>query len=170
MDFLLTKSGDITFELYEKDNAPLDISFITSKSKTLSISFHVDSDESIKPSSSSLQIGFYVDNPTFNKTISVATDKELYEQQINLRLRTVLGDMGSHKELGSTIERVKHSFIDTCLMTSDFDEEIKRCLKDVIPNCEVTTTLKEHTYYGYNDCVEVYIVDKDKKETIIYEI
>lgn len=170
MDFLLTKSGDITFELYEKDNAPLEISFTVSKTKALLVSFHVDSDDSINLTDSSLQIGFHVDNPTFNKTISIASDKELFEQQINLRLRTVLGDMGSYKQLGSKIEQVKHSFIDTCLMSSSFDDEIKRSLKDIIPNCEVTTILRENTYYGYNDCLEAYIVDKDKKTTAIYEI
>lgn len=170
MDFLLTKSGDITFELYEKDNSPLELSFITSKTKTLSISFHVDSDESINLSNSSLQIGFYVDNPSFNKTITMASDKELYEQQINLRLKTVLGDMGSYKTLGSKLEQVKHKFIDTCVMSSDFDEEIKRSLKDIIPNCEVVTILKDDTYYGYNNCIEVYIEDKNKKTMTVYEI
>lgn len=170
MDFLLTKSGDITFELYEKNSEPLEISFITSKAKALSISFHIDSEENVNLSNSSLQISFYADNPSFNKAISIASDKELYEQQINLRLKTVLGDMGSYKELGSKLELIKHSFIDTCLMSSDFDDEIKRCLQDIIPDCEVTTILKENTYYGYKDCIETYIVDKSTKTTTVYEI
>lgn len=170
MDFLLTKSGDITFELYEKENAPLEIDFMVSKTKALSISFHVDSNEKISLNNSSLQVSFYIDNPSFNKTITVATDKELYEQQINLRLRTALGDMGSHKELGSKLEQIKHAFIDTCAMSSEFDDEIRRSLQDILPNCEVVTILKDDTYYGYNNCIEVYIEDKDKKNVTVYEI
>lgn len=113
MDFLLTPSGDITFEIYEKDNDPLEISFITSKTKTLSIAFHVDTDNHFGSSSSALNVSFYVENPTYNKTITIANTKEEYEQQINIRLRTTLGDMGSYKTLGSNIEKVKHTYVDT---------------------------------------------------------
>lgn len=113
MDFLLTPSGDITFEIYEKDNDPLEISFITSKTKTLSITFHVDTDNHFESSSSALNVSFYVENPTYNKTITIANTKEEYEQQINIRLRTTLGDMGSYKTLGSNIEKVKHTYVDT---------------------------------------------------------
>lgn len=170
MDFLLTPYGDITFELYEKDNDPLEVSFITSATKTLSVSFHIDSTESAQISSSSLQVGFYIDNPTYNKTISITSQQQLREQQINIRLKTVLGDMGSCPELGSNIEKIKHEFIDTCLMTSSFDSEIKRSLSDIMPNCEVTSILKEGTYYGYNNCIASYISDKSTNETVVYEI
>lgn len=170
MDFLLTPSGDITFEIYEKETEPFEISFIVSKTKTLSVSFHIDSDSEVEISSTALSLSFYVDNPTYNKTITTTTEENEYEQKINMRLKTVMGDLLSHKELGSLIETMKHEFIDTCTMTSNLQKEITRALSDIIPNCEVTVILKDKTYYGYKDCMEAYIHDKNKDNVFVYKI
>lgn len=170
MDFLLTPSGDITFEIYEKETDPLEISFIVSKTKALSLSFYIDSDSEIETNSTTLSLSFYVDNPTYNKTITTTTEVNEYEQKINMRLRTVMGDLLSHKELGSLIETMKHEFIDTCTMTSKLQKEITRALSDIIPNCKVTVVLKDNTYYGYKDCMVAYIQDQEKDKVFVYNI
>lgn len=114
MDFLLTPSGDVTFEVYEKDSSPLEVSFVTSNTTALSVSFYAENNNNNKAESqSSISIGFYVDNPSFNKTITTTSKENLKEQQIRIRLQTVIGDMGSDPSIGSYIEKYKHEFIDT---------------------------------------------------------
>lgn len=171
MDFLLTNSGDITFELFEKDNNPLELSFIVSNTKALSISFYVDTEDyEFKPDKTSLSLSFYVDNPSYNKTITIANKDELYEQQINIRLRTVLGDMKSYESLGSKLETMKHKYIDDLISGIELEEEIKRSLIDIIPECEVFISLKEGIYYGYKDCIEITIEDITNRNTYNYKI
>lgn len=170
MDFLLTPSGDITFEMYEKENNPFVISFITSKTKALTVSFHIDGSNTMQPKNSSLIINFSTYNPSNNKTISVATTDEYYEQQIKIRLLTALGDMKSYDTLGSKIERYKHSVIDSTNLEQNLHNEIIRCISDIIPNCEVTVRLKESSYYGYSNCLVIEIYDKDRDKQLLYEI
>lgn len=170
MDFLLTPSGDITFEMYEKENNPFVISFITSKTKALTISFHTDNSNIAQPKDSSLTINFSIYNPSNNKTISVTTTDEYYEQQIKIRLLTALGDMKSYTSLGSQIEKYKHKIMDTADLEQDLHNEILRVIEDIIPNCELTVKLKESLYYGYSDCMLVEIYDKDRNKQLLYEI
>ena len=170
MDFLLTPSGDITFEMYEKENNPFKISFITSKTKALTISFHTDTSNKVHTSDTSFTINFSTYNPSNNKTISMTTPDEYYEQQIKLRLLTAIGDMKSFKELGSKIEMYKHKIMDTIDLEQDLHDEILRAIKDIIPNCELVIQLKKDIYYGYSDCISIEIFDLDKNKQLLYEI
>lgn len=170
MDFLLTPSGDITFEMYEKENNPFVISFITSKTKALTISFHTDNSNTVQPKDTSLTINFSTYNPSNDKTISMATADEYYEQQVKIRLLTTIGDMKSYTSLGSTLEKYKHEIMDTANLEQDLHNEILRAIKDVIPNCELTIELKKDIYYGYSDCMSVEIYDLDRNKQLLYEI
>lgn len=171
MDFLLTPTGDISFEIFEKKSNPFEISFITTKTTALRIKFHTEEIESKKQlNDSSLNIRFCTYNPTNNKTISMTNDDEFYEQQIKIRLQTVIGDMSSYPALGSYLEKYKHKFIDTCTPSTEVPDEIKRCLKDIIPNCEVTIGLKQNKYYGYSNCLEIFIYDKTRNKEYNYEL
>lgn len=40
----------------------------------------------------------------------------------------------------------------------------------MIPNNEVTVRLKQNSYYGFSNCLEVDIFDKDKKRLLTYEL
>lgn len=113
MDFLLTPSGDISFELDERQNNPFVVSFITSKTKTLTVSFFVDNTYEEEYPDSSLVVSFSTYKPVNNKTITLTSKSEEYEQQIKIRLLTAIGDMKSAPEIGSYIEKFKHCFIDT---------------------------------------------------------
>lgn len=170
MDFLLTPSGDITFEMYEKENNPFVISFITSKTKALTVSFHTDTLNTIHPTDTSLMINFSTYNPSNNKAISITTTDEYYEQQIKIRLMTTLGDMKSHPSLGSTIEQYKHEIMDSTGLEQDLHSEILKAISDIIPNCELSVKLKDSIYYGYSDCMIVEIYDKDRNKQLLYEI
>lgn len=170
MDFLLTPSGDITFEVYERENNPFVISFITSKTKALTISFHTDTSPVLNLNDSSLMVRFSTYNPINNKTISTTSSDEFYEQQIRIRLLTALGDMKSYKSLGSEIELYKHEVIDSSSVTNSLSECIKNAIADIIPNNEITTYLKEDSYYGYSNCIVVEIYDKDRNKQLLYEI
>ena len=170
MDFLLTPSGDITFEMYEKETNPFTISFITSKTKALTISFHTDNHKSIQTKDSSLIINFSTHNPTNNKTITVTSADEFYEQQVKIRLLTALGDMKSFDTLGSQIEKYKHQIMDDAELQLRLHDEIVSAIKDIIPNCEISVSIKNNTYYGYRDCILVEIYDKDKEKQLLYEI
>lgn len=171
MDFLLTPMGDISFEVHEAISNPFEVSFITAKSNTLRIKFHTD--DSTKTSlskSSSLTINFSTYVPTNNKAITLTTSDEYYEQQIRIRLQTAFGNMGSYPTLGSYLEKYKHKFIDTCTPSSELPDEIKRCLKDIIPDCEVTIGLKQNKYYGYSNCLEISIYDNTRKKEYNYQL
>jgi hypothetical protein len=170
MDFLLTPSGDITFEMYERKSSPFNISFITSKTKALTISFHTDSSNSIHAKNTSLTINFSTYNPSNDKAISMTTSDEYYEQQIRLRLLTAIGDMKSYKELGSKIEIYKHKIMDSLNLEQSLHDEILRAIKDIIPNCELVIELKKDIYYGYSNCISVEIFDLDKNKQFLYEI
>lgn len=113
MDFLLTPSGDMTFELYESKTVPLNISFINSKTKALQISFYTEGSKTIEPSGQQLNIRFNLYKPTYNKAISIADSRQEMEQNIKNRLLTPKGTMPSCKELGSYLENYKHTWIDT---------------------------------------------------------
>lgn len=113
MDFLLTPTGDISFEVYDKVTSPFEISFIHSKTKTLNIKFHTDEINDFKVKDSTLTVSFTTYTPEENKTISLTNEDELYEQQIRIRLMTTIGEMGSDSNLGSYLERFRHMFIDT---------------------------------------------------------
>lgn len=113
MDFLLTPTGDISFELDEKQNNPFVVSFITSKAKTLTLSFFVDNTFEEDYPDSSLVVSFSTYKPVNNKTITMTTKSEEYEQQIRIRLLTVIGDMKSASDVGSYLEKFKHCFVGT---------------------------------------------------------
>lgn len=170
MDFLLTPSGDITFEMYEKENNPFIISFITSQTKALTINFHTDTLNIVQPKDTSLMINFSTYNPSNNKAISITTTDEYYEQQIKIRLMTALGDMKSYPSLGSNIEQYKHKIIDSADLEQDLHNEILKAISDIIPNCELSVRLKDSIYYGYSDCIVIEIHDKDRSKQLLYEI
>ena len=170
MDFLLTPSGDISFEIYEKENNPFIISFITSKSKTLTVSFYTDNFKSIRTNDSSLVVNFSTYNPNNDKTITTTTSNEFYEQQVKIRLLTAIGDMKSYKTLGTNLESIKHEIIDNPEIEQKIHDEIARAIEDIIPNFELTISLKKDIYYGYSNCIVVEINDKDRNKQLIYEI
>lgn len=170
MDFLLTPTGDISFELEEKDNNPFTISFIVSQTEALTVSFYVDNNPVEQYPDSSLLVRFSTYKPLNNKTITLTNETSYYEQQIKMRILTSIGRLGSYPELGSYIEKYKHKFIDTWSSRSELQDEVKRCISDIVPNSDVSVTLKEHTYYGFSNCLIISIYDKERQKYLTYEL
>lgn len=165
-DFFLTPRGDLSIENIIDSKERLEINFVTSKTNALRLNFFVEDTYSKPLSKTSLAINFKIDIPKEDKEFRIVSGNLATEQAIKIRLLTSLGSLKGNEDIGSTLETIIHSFVDSNSTFIALEKIIKQAIKDIVPNATVTIIKPNTKYIDYSNSLKVTIVDEDKKYNI----
>lgn len=160
-DLMLTPNGDLAFEESEQLKDSLQINFVTSKSKAMTINFFIDNFMD-KEQGNGLLVNFRVHKPLNNKTCRDAIGQDFYEQGIRLRLETTIGTIKGNEDIGSKLELYKHDYVDNNYLETNIIKCVKEAITDILPNAEITIQKTKTPYLNYTNSFIVTIVDQDK--------
>lgn len=162
IDLALNDNGDIIFEENEGFEESLLLNFIVSNSSSLQLSLYIDNRTSDEYESNVLQLNILLDVPRYNKEIQTISNEEFYEQAIKLRISTALNSVAGNLDMGSKVESFKHRTITEKRLFEYLEQEIKRCLNDIIPNADIKIE-KQKTYYReFYNALKITVINKGK--------
>lgn len=162
IDLVLNDNGDIIFEENEGYEESLLLNFIVSNSSSLQLSFYVDNRDEQEYKSNVLQLNILLDIPKYNKEIQTISNEEFYEQAIKLRISTALNSVSGNLDMGSKVESFKHRMITEKKLFEYLEQEIRRCLSDIIPNADIKIE-KHKTYYReFYNALKITVINKGK--------
>lgn len=162
IDLVLNDNGDIIFEENEGYEESLLLNFIVSNSSSLQLSFYVDNRDEQEYKSNVLQLNVLLDIPKYNKEVQTISNEEFYEQAIKLRISTALNSVSGNLDMGSKVESFKHRMITEKKLFEYLEQEIRRCLSDIIPNADIKIE-KHKTYYReFYNALKITVINKGK--------
>lgn len=161
-DLLLTDKGDIVFDEIENTKKLLEIDFVVSTSKVLNLDFYTENLED-KKYEKGLMIEFYIAKRLHNKKDKGVTDNAYKEQQIRIRLNTVLGTLEGNENIGSRLQLLKHKLVDDSRVEADLRKYITEAISDIVADPIIEIKQSETAYLNYTNNLEVTIIDSENK-------
>lgn len=161
-DLMLTKSGDLMFVSEVRKQNVIKLTFCISDTNACKLDFFIETNLSTELSPTQIRLNFDIDSNKRTYTSKVVTKKDFSKQACLIRLKTQLGELKYHTQIGSKIEEVKHKFL--------FDESIiaktailaKDAIKDIYPNATVTAEpFAKHYTNGYKQIMLIKVYDED---------
>lgn len=165
-DLYLTPRGDLSIENIDNSSNRLEIDFITSKSNALVINFFLEDSYYKYISETALNIAFELNKPEFNKELRLISGDEYLEQAIKIRLASSLNSIAGNEDIGSKIETIIHSYVDSPNTVKELEKLVKEAIKDIVPNANVYIQKPKTRYVDYSTNLKVIIIDGDRKINI----
>lgn len=165
-DLYLTPRGDLSIENIDNSSERLEIDFITSKSNALVINFFLEDSFYNYISETALNVSFELNKPEFNKELRLISGDEYLEQAIKIRLASSLTSIVGNEDVGSRIESIIHSYVDSPNTVKELEKIVKEAIKDLIPNAKIYIQKPNTRYVDYSTNLKVIIIDGDRKINI----
>lgn len=162
-DFKLNKFGDILFKYSSRDYSALQFDFFTSPSNGLIFDFYVDnyiSEGYLSDLKPLFAFQFYIDTPEYDKEIvPVESEEEYIYQQIKIRLNTALGSIKNNEDIGSELDRYRHTILNPNKETEypEIKECVEKAIADILPGATIKVTAKDTIYTDFTNSLIVSI-------------
>lgn len=162
VDFLISQSGDLVFEKSATSQNRLEISFYKSNAKTLIISFETETHEVCTPSDQAMTVHIGIADIEYNKNATMVAGYAFLKQQINMRLKTSLGELSERPNIGSKLETIMHSEISDIAIQNKIKAIVSESISDLLSDFTVQVVPKvRKSNNKYEQCMMVYIYTND---------
>lgn len=161
-DLMLTKSGDLMLVAEVRKQNMIKLSFCLSHTNACKIDFFIEDVMPLTLSPTQIQLNFEIDDKKKTYTSKVVTKKYFAKQACLIRLKTQLGELKYHKQIGSKMEEVKHQFLFDPSVIMKTELLAKEALKDLYPNVKVTAEpVAKHYQDSYKQIMLLKVYDED---------
>lgn len=162
-DFLLSRQGDISFEVAPKEELEQFVfNFHCATSDSLLFNFFADINGTKEREPEMLQFNFNTYTILNDKKNKLITGDEFIKQAIKLQLETELGTLRENPEVGSDIYKYRHMF----MIPNEVVMRIKECaynaIKDIVPDCEIKVYVQKTDYYDFYNAIKISVIFADK--------
>lgn len=157
-DFLLTTTGDITFEKINRQDTGnyFEYNFHVAPSDSLMINFYTESNP-LPLMKNYFTYNFYITFLNKDKTARSVIDNEYLQQAIRLRLDTERNTILNNKELGCYLAEVMHDNVSDAKLLSNISKIVKEAISDLVPDAEIEASFVNKGYLDYYDTVKLSI-------------
>lgn len=167
-DLYINEYGDIEFEDFDTNKNTLKISFFKSKNKALKVSFDNLSFSDYRRSANCINVSFYTSNKNGIQKPKEVSDRDYLIQQINMSLKTTIGELPLRKDIGSTLEVMNHIDISDNKNILDIKKVLYNSIKRLLPNCEIDINVLSSNNNNYYPVLEARI--KEDTNVFSYEL
>lgn len=157
VDLQINSTGDIVFHKEDKQYKALKVKFCLSQTKVQKVSFHMEDSFFKKETKDNLlKVSFFINKEKDAYAVTSLKDDDVYIQMINLKLKTVLGELPQRPSFGSTLTTVKHMNINDKSL-KQVELIVKDSLKDIVRDPVVKVVPYINYKNGYEQSIKINI-------------
>ena len=163
IDFFLDNQGDILFETTNKEaQEQFVFNFHCATSDSLLFNFFTEINGVKERGPEMLQFNFNTYNVLNNKKSKMATGDDFIRQAIRLQLETELGTIKENGDVGSTLYKYRHMFMDEAEVVNQIKQIVEEAIRPIVPNSEVNIYMQKTEYYDFYNAIKIAVTFLDK--------
>lgn len=159
IDLAINRKGDLIFTTVEKKVSPLTISFLQCEQSGMKISFKIIDNPRLKREESSLKISFNVEDKKDSLSALTIKENKAKVQNLEIRLRTELGELANRPQIGSLLKKYKHENLHSEKVLADIQAAVVEAITHLIPYPEVRVKPIIYKTERYKQTVQINIFE-----------
>lgn len=163
IDLMINDAGDLIALQSSRMNNSIKIKFVSSQLSACILKFEINVDNRKEPVENGIRIGFSINDNKMSSSVAVSKGVDLARQLCMIRLKTSLGELEKRKNIGSTLETVRHDFLHSEQTKESVRTKAKLSISDIYPNAnvEVEPIVRQIGTSKYMQVMAIRIYDED---------